>query len=310
MINKLKKVLYGLLLTILILFIIGYIFNLVQQQLYLSQVERVNVIRLQGSIEESIPGLGMTENINPRIVSQKLEQAERNDTIKAVVLRINSPGGSVAASQEIADLIRDFEKPLIISMGDIATSGGYYISAPADAVIAQPGTMTGSIGVIMATINFDGLMEKIGVEVDIIKSGEHKDLMQRTPSPEERELLQEISNRAYNQFINEIAESRNLDLDKVRELATGEIFTGEQARELQLVDQLGGIEEAVDLASELADLEDPVKYEQPSPGVLDQLRGTTYQLKQLIKRNWFSEELIIWEKLNSDIPYRLRYEVR
>jgi len=310
MVQILKKI-FWILLTIFIgIMIIGYIFSAIQHQIYLSRVERVNVIRLQGPIEESIPDFMSGQNINPGTVSQKLDQAARDDSIKAVVLRVNSPGGSVAASQEIADIIKDFEKPLIVSMGDMAASGGYYISAPADGIIAQPGTMTGSIGVIMSTVNPEELLDKIGIEMEIIKSGEHKDLFQRGLTDEERQILQQISDEAYNQFITEISDGRDLDFEDVKKLATGEIYTGSQAAELGLVDRLGGIEEAVDYASKLAELEDPVKYEQPAPGLFEQLWGTAYQIPNIIRNNWLADELLIWQNFKSEPPYRLRYEIR
>ena len=160
---------------------------------HLSTLERVVIIYLQGPIEEAGGNWDFSGAITPRRVARQLERAAKDNSIKAVVLRINSPGGAVAASQQIAALVREFEKPVVVSMGDMAASGGYYISAPADGIVAHPGTMTGSIGVIFTVVNMDGLYEKLGVEIETIKSGRHKDMFARKLTDEERRLMQEIS---------------------------------------------------------------------------------------------------------------------
>ena len=212
----------------------------------LRALERVVVIHLQGVIEEAGGTWDFSGFITLRRVARQLERAAEDNSIKAVVLRINSPGGAVAASQQIAAVIRDFKKPVVVSMGDMAASGGYYISAPADGIVAHPGTMTGSIGVIFSILNMDGLYEKLGVELETIKSGRHKDMFSRKFTDEERRLLQRISDEAYDQFITEVAEGRNLEKEYVRELATGQLYLGSQALELACVDRVAGIE--VDLA--------------------------------------------------------------
>lgn len=218
---------------------------------------KVAVIPLMGNIQES-GGLLAAAGITPEQVLGLLERAKRDGSIKAIVLRINSPGGTVAASQEIGDMIKDFEKPIVVSMGDMAASGGYYISAHADMIIAQPGTLTGSIGVIWTHINLDGLYEKLGIEMETITSGEHKDMFIDRLTPERRDIIQRISDEAYDQFIHTVAEGRGLTISEVRELATGEIYIGTQALALGLVDRLGGQKDAIDAAAELAGIDEPI----------------------------------------------------
>ncbi len=233
--------------------------------------QRVVVIYLQGTIAESAGGFGLSQGITPRLVERQLKRAAEDNSIKAAVLRIDSGGGSVAASQQIASYVKTFPKPLIVSMGDMAASGGYYISAPAEGIVAQPGTLTGSIGVISQVMDLEGLYEKLGIKTEVIKSGRHKDMLSRELTPEERELMQAISDDIYEQFISDVAADRKLDKEKVRELATGQVYTGTQALELGLVDRLGGIEEAVKWAGDMAGLESPEKYELPGPSFWEQV---------------------------------------
>lgn len=233
---------------------------------------RILIVRLYGSIAEAGSGvLSADGTITPRAVAEHLRRAASDPSVKAVVLRISSPGGSIGASQEIYNMIRRFEKPIVVSMGDTAASGGYYIAAAADGIVANPGTLTGSIGVITALTRLDGLYDKLGIEVEIIKSGQHKDMFQRPLTPEERELLQQLNDEAWNQFVQAVAEGRSLDPEYVRTLATGMVFTGSQALELGLVDRLGDLEEAVQFAAELAGVEDPVPVEARTPQPWEQL---------------------------------------
>lgn len=226
----------------------------------------VAVIYLNGTIQESQAGV-FSGVISPHLVRSQLEKVAADTSIRGAVIRVESPGGSIAASQEIASLIRNFEKPIVISMGDTAASGGYYISAPAQGIVAQPGTMTGSIGVISTVMDIGGLYEKLGIEVEIIKSGKYKDMLNHNLTEEERAIMQEISDEAYDQFVREVAEGRGMDIKEVRSLATGQIYLGSQALELGLVDRLGGIEEAIEYLAELNGLEDPVRYEFPQPSL-------------------------------------------
>lgn len=263
--------------------------------------ERVVVIYLQGSIDEGSGGFGISQGITPRYVETQLRKAAEDESIKAAVLRVNSPGGSVAASQQIAGTVESFPKPLVVSMGDTAASGGYYISAPAAGIVAQPGTLTGSIGVISQVIDMEGLYDKLGLKVETIKSGRYKDMLSGELSAEERRLMQELSDEIYDQFVSDVAAGRNLDKEKVRELATGQVYTGTQALELGLVDRLGGIDEAVAWAGEMAGLDSPEKYEFPSPSFWEQVSELTLKVAALADKLNTAPELQLIEYLEQRI---------
>jgi protease-4 len=218
----------------------------------------IGIITLTGAINETGgDALQAVEGITPYKVRKLLEQAEDNVQIAAVVLRLNSPGGSVGASQEIAALIRDFPRPVVVSMADTATSGGLYISVFADRIVAQAGTITGSIGVILSHIYLGELFERLGINSEILTAGKYKGLFSEPLTPERRALLQAFIDELHDQFIGSVAEGRKLSPEKVREIATGEVFTGARAKELGLVDRLGGLSEAVEEAAQLAGVADP-----------------------------------------------------
>ena len=280
------------------------------RELMRSGEDRIVVIYLTGSIQESAGGGFLTGAITPRYVQNQLEKAEADPAIKGIVLRVESPGGSIAASQEIAALIRNFSKPVVVSMADMAASGGYYISAPAQGIVAQPGTMTGSIGVISTLINTEGLYEMLGLEVETFKSGEHKDMFSRTLTDEEKQIMQDISDAAYGQFIAEVAQGRGMDLEKVRDLATGQLYLGTQALELGLVDRLGGIEEAIAYLAELNGLENPVRYEFPPPSAFSQLFESGYRILVLLEKGFLGPELLLLETLREGFPPAILYQVR
>lgn len=182
----------------------------------------------------------------------------QNDQIKAVVVRIDSPGGTVGASQELFRQIKitNETKPVVASMGSVAASGGYYAALGAQKIIANPGTLTGSIGVILKFPNLEKIFEKIGYKSEVVKSGDLKDLgsSSRTLTQEERDLLQQLLDNVHNQFIDDIVSSRELSEREVRNLADGRIFSGEQAQQLGLIDELGNFYDAVSLAAKLAGL--------------------------------------------------------
>ena len=218
---------------------------------------KVAVIRLSGVIADSgQQGLLVTGGISPGLVREYLIRADQDSGVKAVVLRIDSPGGSAAASQEITSSIRHFKektgKPVVVSMGDMAASGGYYISTYADSIVANPSTLTGSIGVISQFIYIEGLLDKLGLELETIKSGKHKDMGIWPLTQEQRQIMQDISDDLYNQFVNTVAEGRGLSVARVTELATGQLYTGTQALDLGLIDDLGGLDTAIDIATSLA----------------------------------------------------------
>ncbi len=188
---------------------------------------------------------------------RQLEEHGEDPAIRAVVVRVESPGGVVAPTQEIHDAIarvRAKGKPVVVSMGSVAASGGYYLAVAADHIVANPGTLTGSIGVLMQLAEVEALLKKVGVHFEIIKTGRHKDLgnFTRPMTPEERALLQALLDDMYDQFVGAVAEGRSLDRATVLELADGRIFSGRRAKELGLVDSLGGLEEAVRIAGRLA----------------------------------------------------------
>jgi protease-4 len=203
---------------------------------------KVGVVEVKGVIAESDG------------VVEALKRFERGDAVKAVVVRIESPGGGVAPSQEIYDAIVRLRetKPVVASLGGVAASGGYYVASACDAIVANPGTITGSIGVIMELGNVEGLLEKIGVDAEVLKSGEYKDMGSpvRPLTERERRLFQDMIDSVHVQFVAAVARGRAMDEEKVRGLADGRIFSGEQAHAAGLVDALGGLHEAVRMAAE------------------------------------------------------------
>lgn len=206
----------------------------------------IGVIELKGVITESEP------------VLKTLVEFRRNKNVKAIILRIDSPGGGVAATQEIYREIERTKKKkkVIASLGNIAASGGLYIAASANKILANPATVTGSIGVIMQMINVEGLLGKIGFRSVVIKSGRYKDIgsATRTMTEDERAILQGTVDQLHQQFVRDLAKGRALDEEKVSKLADGRIFTGEEALRLGLVDELGNFQDAVNLAVKMAGL--------------------------------------------------------
>jgi protease-4 len=192
-----------------------------------------------------------------------------DDTVKAIVLRIDSPGGGVGPSQEIYEEVKKAVevKPLVVSMGSVAASGGYYIAAPAQRIVANPGTITGSIGVIMEFTNFQDLLGKIGLKNQVIKSGEHKDIGSptRPMTEEDRRILQTLIDDVHQQFIDAVAEGRKLAPEKARALADGRIFSGRQAKQYGLVDELGNLQDAIGAAADLAGIEGEPNVVYPPP---------------------------------------------
>ncbi len=197
-----------------------------------------------------------------RAIMSQLRQAGKDDSIKAVLLRINSPGGSAAASEsiykEVVRLQKVHKKPVIVSMGDVAASGGYYIASGAKTIVASPATLTGSIGVIMQSMNWSGLAEKYGVKGETIVSGPFKDSMNpmRAMREDERALMQALVNEVYGQFVADVAKGRKkLTLEKVKKLADGRVYTGSQAKRAGLVDELGNYHDAIDIAAKEAGIQ-------------------------------------------------------
>ncbi len=205
--------------------------------------EKVGVVEIKGVIAD------------PKPTILQLKKFRKNKDVKAIVLRIDSPGGGVGPSQEIYAEVKKTtrHKKVVASMGAIAASGGYYVSAAADHIMANPGTITGSIGVIMEFANAEELFKKIGVSAIVIKSGDYKDTGSplRKMTPEERRLLEDFVGNVHQQFVTAVAEGRKMSEETVRSIADGRIFSGQQAQKLGLLDSLGNMEDAIALAAEL-----------------------------------------------------------
>ncbi len=226
----------------ILLIIFSLLFVLLQKNIPFG--ERVALIRIEGMI------------IDSKDTIDEIKEYAKDPSIKAIVLRINSPGGAVAPAQEIYEEVRKAvtKKKIIVSMGSIAASGGYYIASPATRIIANPGTLTGSIGVIMEIPNIEGLMSKLGIKTEVVKSGRHKDIASlfRGIKKEEREILQKVLDNVHEQFIMAVAEGRKMLHDDGKKIADGRIFTGEQALKAGLIDELGNLEDAVQVAARLS----------------------------------------------------------
>ncbi len=209
--------------------------------------DKIGVIEVYGVIADS------------RKIIEQLHDFRDNDSIKALVLRIDSPGGGVGPSQEIHDEVKSFDsvKPVVVSMGSVAASGGYYIAVPAREIIANPGTIIGSIGVIMQFTNFQELLEKIGLNSVIVKSGKYKDIGSptREMTAAEQEILQNLIDDVHSQFVSSVAEGRKMNEEAVRTIADGRIFSGRMAMKLGLVDGMGNLEVAIRRAAELGGID-------------------------------------------------------
>ena len=202
-------------------------------------------------------------------ISQIIKHRE-DDSVRAIVLRIESPGGAVAPTQEIFDELRktrEAGKIIVASMGSVAASGGYYIACSADSIIANPGTITGSIGVIMEVPHAEGLLDKVGIGWQVVKSGKHKDIgsLSREMTDKEIGLLQSVIDDVYDQFVDAVTRYRPLSREEVVELADGRIYTGNQAVLLRLVDRLGTYQDAIALAGKMAGLPEKPKVVRQRP---------------------------------------------
>ena len=242
--------------------------------------DAVAVVRIEGVIvsgREPDLFISNSGNAYSESIIRLLERAGTDPSVKAIVLRVNSPGGGIVASDEIYQALLEVEKPVVVSMGEMAASGGYYVSCAADELLANPVTLTGSIGVISTVPNFEELLDKVGIEMLVFKSGPMKDELSpyRQPTEEEIAHWQKITDEAYETFLAVVAKQRELDLDKAREIADGRVYTGQQALELGLVDKLGNFSDAVELAAELGGIEgEPrlIEY-QRTPSLMEMLLG-------------------------------------
>jgi protease-4 len=247
-----KFALYLAIVFFLLVIIAGSLFLMLGGKDFGISGNRVEVVYVQGvMLTGSIPsGFGVATSEE---ITKSLKDASEDDGVKAIVMRINSPGGSPAAAEEIVAAMKKIKKPIVISMGDVAASAAYYISVPANRIIANPDTITGSIGVIWEFQNRSKFYDKDGTSFYIAKSGDFKDMGGdwRGLSDEEKRYADQTIEEAYGRFVKEVADDRNLSLSKVKDLADGRVYTGAKAKELGLVDEFGSLEDAIDVAASL-----------------------------------------------------------
>jgi protease-4 len=244
----------------------------------------VAVIRVDGVIAGS--GSNFDGIVTPEYFLDLLDQAEEDTRVKAVVLRVDSPGGTVAASEEIARYVEQCKKPVIVSVGDVGASGAYMVASQSDEIWAMPGSAVGSIGVISEIPNVGELLDKVGVDFQVITAGKYKDVGSpyRPLSKDERALIQGSVDEAYDQFIDIVAKGRKLPRSEVESMATGWVWSGEAGKELGLVDKLGTYKDALDAAAKRGGIDgdyDVVTYEQKFGDLLGSLLGITRRLGDL-----------------------------
>lgn len=242
--------------------------------------DKVAVIPLHGTISLS-QGTGMLaeQSTTPQNFKDMLERAGRDGSIKAVVVDINSPGGSVVASDEIAMAIEEFEKPTVAWVSEMGASGAYYVASSCDYIVADRAGIVGSIGVISIFPEYSRLLEKIGVNMTVIKGGEFKDFSTgfRPLTDEEKAMMEDIVEDIYDQFLTIVADNRNLSKSYVKSVADGKVYTGTKAKELKLVDQVGGREKAIEIAAHMGGIEgEPKVVEYKKTGFFGEFVGTAF----------------------------------
>jgi protease-4 len=251
-------------------------------------------------------GIGVVEVKGIILDSQdtvkQLHDFGRDDDVKAVVLRVDSPGGVVGPSQEIYQEVKKLskKKKVVVSMGSLAASGGYYISAPASVIYANPGTITGSIGVLMKFSNVEGLMDKIGMKAFTLKTGKYKDSGSpvRPMTDEEKALLQGVIDSTHGQFVKAVAEGRNLPVDQVKAIADGRIFSGEQALAVKLVDRLGSLQDAIEEAGRLAGIKG-------EPEVIHPPKKKKLLLDMLVEESASRISNLVREEIGMSVNYEM-----
>lgn len=273
--------------------------------------DKIAIIYAEGEI---------TDNEGDGIVASKLvktiDKIAKDSKVKAVVLRVNSPGGSAYASEQIwhALTLLKKEKPLVVSMGDYAASGGYYISCMADTIIAQDNTLTGSIGIFGLIPNTGGLTDKLGIDYDGVKthhlSSLSTDMMLKGMNAEERALMQNMINRGYDLFVGRCAEGRNMTNEAIRKIAEGRVWSGKRAIEIGLVDKLGNINDAIQTAADMAhlytyDIAEYPKQTDSMTKLLETLSGTTDSEKTIIREIKTIEQMLKQPAMQARLPYNL-----
>jgi protease-4 len=249
----------------------------------------VAVVNLTGPIMEDNGDSGLIGGSSVIVSSKRMVQLlhylKNDSSVRAVVLRINSPGGTVVASDDIYTAVRELRsvKPVVTSMADEAASGGYYIAAGSSKIVANPATITGSIGVIAQLPDISGLYSKLGIDVRTIKSGKFKDIGSptRDMTPEELAIFNSIIDDSYQQFVQAIADGRNMSVDKVKQLADGRIYSGKQAKEAGLVDELGNMDKAIEVAEGLANVHNSQVLEYGNQSLIEQIFSSKLNLGPL-----------------------------
>jgi protease-4 len=289
---KRKRVLMGLgiivILLVFLFFILFFIGQFTGRTGRFTFGDKIGIVEINGVITQSFE------------IIQEIDQYQEDDGVKAIILRIDSPGGGVGPAQEIHREILKVKtkKKVVTSMGSVAASGGYYIACASDLIIANPGTITGSIGVLMQFSNVEELFKKIGIKGVVLKSGEHKDIGSpfREMTAEEKRIMQEVIDNVHEQFIQAVAEGRKLDRAKVAQIADGRIITGEQAQKLGLVDQMGNLQDAIDRTAKMVGI-------QGKPNVLFPKRK--FSLLELLMREMTSAFLNRLSEKGYELNYRL-----
>ncbi|RJP80483.1 MAG: signal peptide peptidase SppA [Desulfobacteraceae bacterium] len=245
--------------------------------------EKVGIVEITGVI------------IDSKSIIENIKTFREDDSVKAIVLRIDSPGGGVGPSQEIFHEVRKTakQKKVITSMGAVAASGGYYIAAGSNGIMANPGTITGSIGVIMGYTNFQEIFQKIGLIPVVIKSGEFKDMGSpvREMTTTEKKLLQGFVDQIHHQFVKDASKGRSMDLQEMMSLADGRIFTGEEAKGLGLVDRLGNLEDAIEWAGRLGGIKGKISRIYPEEKGIDLLKEMMGSSVRQIFENTFRSHI-------------------
>jgi protease-4 len=240
----------------------------------------VAVIPLYGTISLSqSTGIFAEQMTTPENFKEMLEKSGRDGSIKAVIIDINSPGGSVVASDEIALAIEEFDKPTVAWVGEMGASGAYYVASSCDYIVADQASVVGSIGVISIFPEYSRLLEKIGINMTVIKGGEFKDFSTgfRPLTDEEKAMMEDMVEDIYDQFLSVVADNRNLSKDYVESVAGGRIYTGKKARELGLVDEVGGKQTAIDIAAHMGGIEgEPRIITYKKTGFFEEFVGTAF----------------------------------
>lgn len=252
--------------------------------------ERIAVLDVDGVIQDTGPASPFAAaGYNHQSFLEQLTEIQQDDTVKGIVLHVNSPGGGVVESSDIYDELiaiqENKEIPIYVSMGTMAASGGYYISAPAEKIFVHPETITGSIGVIMESLNYTELADKLGIDFNTIKSGKYKDMMSpnREMTDEERAMLQEMIDDSYERFVGIVADGREMSVEDVKKVADGRVMNGRQAIESGLADDYGKLPDAVEAMKKDLKLKNPTVFEYGTSDSLSSLFGMN--LSGLMKKN-------------------------